>query len=222
MESIEKDVVVFDFHTSLEVNKFSVQLKNDLNRDAISEKCKNLFYLADKYQMAKKRSGNAHTKTRAEVSGGGRKPYKQKGTGHARRGSTRSPLIRGGGVIFGPSKRSFSISLNKKVLKLAYAYGYTFSLNSMKGISFQDDNEFLKTKAAFSFFQKIGENLNKKETLLLLDKDDSTLMRAVKNLSFLKTLRVDECPISDLISFESIWVTERSFSFLSRRCYGVN
>lgn len=136
---------------------------------------------------ANQRKGLAATKTRGEVSGGGRKPWKQKGTGRARVGSTRSPLWRHGGVIFGPHPRDFSYLLPNKIKKAALKSALSSKINENKVMVIDSIKlENSKTKEALKIFAKLNVGLQDKRVLLLLEKSDENLKRALRNLSFLE------------------------------------
>lgn len=133
---------------------------------------KSLFYEAVKMQLANRRSGNAHTKTRSDVQGSGAKPYRQKGTGNARAGHKRSPIWRGGGTVFGPNKRDYSYSLPKKVAKAALITAIQYKANEGK-LKIVDNLSFdaPKTKEALSFFANAGLN----KALLVIETADTNI-----------------------------------------------
>ena len=116
-----------------------------------------LFYLVNNYQRAHLRRGTANTKTRGEVSGGGRKPYKQKGTGNARRGSTRTPLRPGGGVVFGPKPRSFKQNLNIGVIRKAFQHAFSEKASQVFILQGTEDVP-IKTSAFVSLFNSLNKD----------------------------------------------------------------
>lgn len=132
--------------------------------------------------LANQRRGCASTKTRAEVSGGGRKPWRQKGTGRARAGSIRSPLWRHGGVVFGPRPRNYHIRLPKKKLKKAVLNALAAKSDAVKVIEDLEIKE-LKTKRMVEILKKIG--VEGKKTLLVLEKNDEQLKQVSRNIPYL-------------------------------------
>jgi large subunit ribosomal protein L4 len=180
-----------------------------------------LYQVINAYQ-ANQRSGLASTKTRGEVSGGGRKPWKQKGTGRARVGSTRSPLWRHGGVIFGPHPRDFSVRLPKKIKLLA--------LKSSLNIKVKEDSFMIldnfklnnyKAKDAVKIFSdlKLVSRKNKKNynILLLLDKIDNNLKMALRNIGFLTTNLAKDTHAYEIIKAHKLIITKKGLEELSNR-----
>ncbi len=137
-----------------------------------------VLYLVDKYQRAISRQGSASSKTKGEVSGGGSKPYKQKGTGHARRGSNRTPLRRGGGVVFGPKPRDFSFKLNKNLVNLSFEI--LFNHKSDRIIVLDPQDTKISTKI-FSDFLK-GRLVGTEKVTIILDETDDSLFKSSRNL----------------------------------------
>ncbi|WP_320986773.1 50S ribosomal protein L4, partial [Hungatella effluvii] len=138
-----------------------------------------LVHLAVVSQLANKRQGTQKAKTRSEVSGGGRKPWKQKGTGHARQGSTRSPQWTGGGVVFAPTPRDYTIKLNKKERKLALKSALTSRVNENKFIVV-DELKFdeIKTKK----FQNVLNNLKVSRALVVVGDDSANAVKSARNI----------------------------------------
>jgi len=179
------------------------------------------IYQAVNAYRANQRMGLAATKTRGEVSGGGRKPWRQKGTGRARVGSIRSPLWRHGGVIFGPHPRDFSYTLPQKIKSLA--------LKSSLNAKVKEDNflilddlkiESPKTKEAAKIFShlKIGKkNQRPEHTLLLLDKWDNNLKLALRNLSFLKVNLSRDTHTYEVLSNKKLIITKEGLKELTDR-----
>ncbi len=153
------------------------------------------------WQMAKNRAATAKTKTRSEVSGGGAKPWRQKGTGRARAGSNRSPLWKGGGVIFGPNGRKYAIKLPKKARKeaLRSALSMKLSEDSLKVVDTMD-LEGIKTKG----FLKILETLGLESTLVVMGKPTKEIMLSSRNVPFSKTLDVRGLNVYDMLRYKSI------------------
>ena len=143
-----------------------------------------LVHLAVVSQLANKRQGTQKAKTRSEVSGGGRKPWKQKGTGHARQGSTRSPQWTGGGVVFAPTPRDYTIKLNKKERKLALKSALTSRVNENKFIVV-DELKFdeIKTKK----FQNVLNNLKVSRALVVVGDDSANAVKSARNIPAVKT-----------------------------------
>jgi len=154
-----------------------------------------LVHMAVTLQLANKRQGTQKAKTRAEVSGGGKKPWRQKGTGHARQGSTRSPQWTGGGVVFAPTPRDYSFKMNKKEKAAAMKSVLTSKVNENKFIVVDEIklDEF-KTKKVVSML----DALNAKKALIVLDDADEKVIRSAANLEGVKTafVKVDEATVS--------------------------
>jgi len=170
---------------------------------------------------ASQRKGLASTKTRGEVSGGGRKPWKQKGTGRARVGSTRSPLWRHGGVIFGPHPRDFSFPIPKKLKNLALRYAISTKVKDKKVIVIEA-LEFDKPKTKeFAMLLK-GLNISRadKNVLLLTDKIQEGLQRAVSNLDFLTATSVRDVNTYEIMAARKILLTKEALKDLTKRLKG--
>lgn len=157
-----------------------------------------------KMQLANRRRGTVQTKTRKDVSGGGKKPYKQKGTGQARRGTSRSPLMVGGGIVFGPQPRDYSYKLPKKVrrsaLKSALTTRYTGS--SMKVLDKLDLSD-ISTKT----FSGIVKTLSLTKPLFVIGLKDETVEKSARNIPHLKVLRVDGLNVYDIIKHDELVMT---------------
>lgn len=155
--------------------------------------------------LANRRLGAAATKTRAEVSGGGRKPWRQKGTGRARHGSIRSPIWKGGGVVFGPEPRSFRMSLQKKVRRLALKSALT-SKTSNGSLIILDQlvMESPKTKEMAGILKnlKVG-----RKVLLVLDGPQESVIKSVRNIPGVKTLNARQLNVYDILNSESLVMT---------------
>lgn len=173
------------------------------------------LYQAVNMYLANRRRGTASTKTRGEVCGGGRKPWRQKGTGRARVGSIRSPLWRHGGVTFGPKPRSFKKELPKKVRSLALKSSIITKLKEKDLIILEDFKlEEPKTKQV----KKILNNLKIKEkSLLLVDKIEPNLKLGCRNLSNLILLPVDCVNAYDILRFKKIILTKRALEKIKNR-----
>ena len=160
-----------------------------------------LVHLAVVAQLANKRQGTQKAKTRSEVSGGGRKPWRQKGTGHARQGSTRAPQWKGGGVVFAPVPRDYTIRLNKKEKRLALKSALTSRVQENKLIVV-DEMKFdaIKTKN----FQNVMNNLNVKKALVVLgDKNENAVLSA-RNIPTVKTAYVNTINVYDILKYNTV------------------
>ena len=160
-------------------------------------------------QLAGIRQGTASTKTRGEVRGGGRKPWRQKGTGRARHGSIRSPLWVGGGIIFGPKPRSYQQKVNKKVKKLALRSILTDKLNH-QNILVVDDIKFdqPKTKQVVELLARL--KLEGKKVIIVIPEKDANLYLSARNIPGVKTLLVEALNAYDLLNNDCIVMTERA------------
>ena len=158
-------------------------------------------------QMANARQGTASTKTRSEVRGGGRKPWRQKGTGRARAGSIRSPLWRGGGVIFGPKPRDFSVKMNRKERRLALRTAFGSRIADI--IVVQEFNNELtrpKTKELVGAIARWGASSEVNALLIVSDRDQNVYLSA-RNVENLKLLAADQLNVFDLLHADKIIVT---------------
>ena len=164
-----------------------------------------LVHLAVVAQLANKRQGTQKAKTRSEVSGGGRKPWKQKGTGHARQGSTRSPQWTGGGVVFAPTPRDYTIKLNKKERKLALKSALTSRVNENKFIVV-DELKFdeIKTKK----FQNVLNNLKVSRALVVVGDDSANAVKSARNIPAVKTAFVNTINVYDILKYNTVVATK--------------
>ena len=164
-----------------------------------------LVHLAVVSQLANKRQGTQKAKTRAEVSGGGRKPWKQKGTGHARQGSTRAPQWTGGGVVFAPTPRDYTIKLNKKERKLALKSALTSRVNENKFIVV-DELKFdeIKTKK----FQNVLNNLKVSKALVVVGDDSTNAVKSARNIPAVKTAFVNTINVYDILKYNTVVATK--------------
>lgn len=170
-------------------------------------------------QAANARKGLAHTKTRAEVSGGGKKPWKQKGTGRARAGSTRSPIWRHGGITFGPrSERNWSLKMNKKAKTKALFM--TLSDKAKEGNLFVVDAITLdapKTKAFLAVLKNFQDKVSLgKKQLLLFPKKDETLIRASRNLNAIKPALATSLNVTDVLHADTIVMLKDSLAVIEK------
>ena len=188
--------------------------KIDLNDDIFNGDVKlNLVKAYVEYQLAKKRGGNAHTKTRGEVKGSGKKPYKQKGTGRARAGSVKSPIWKGGGIVFGPRKRSYEIKLNKKEKKKALVSSINYKLNNEK-IFVLDKIELdeIKTKNIANILDKFEIN-----SATIVDFGNKNLMLSSRNIPNIKYLDDNAVNVFDLMKHEYLLISQESIKKIEER-----
>ena len=164
-----------------------------------------LVHMAVVAQLANKRQGTQKAKTRSEVSGGGRKPWRQKGTGHARQGSTRAPQWTGGGVVFAPVPRDYSFKMNKKEKRAALKSALTSRVEENKFIVV-DEMKFdeIKTKK----FQTVLNNLNVNKALVVLEEGDKNAEISAKNIPDVKTARVNTINVYDILKYNTVIATK--------------
>jgi len=175
-------------------------------------------------QMANARQVLAHTKTRGEVRGGGKKPWKQKGTGRARAGTIRSPLWKGGGVVFGPLKnRNFCQKVNKKMKKKALFMVLSDKVKSNWMIVLDKlrltegkTKEFLKTLNNLDKLFQSTEKKEKKSILVVIESKNESLIHAIKNISKIATIRVDCLNIGDLLKYKYLLITEEGINKIEK------
>jgi large subunit ribosomal protein L4 len=165
-----------------------------------------------KLQQAATRQGTAKVKTRSEVSGGGRKPWKQKGTGRARAGSSRSPLWRGGGIVFGPTPRNYTFKINKKERTIALKTALT-ELAKEKALVVVDKIELasLKTTEAKNLIKSLNIAGN---ILFVTNGDNENLFMACRNLGYAQVLMVDEINVLDLVYADYVVIEEEAVKTL--------
>ena len=164
-----------------------------------------LVHLAVVAQLANKRQGTQKAKTRSEVSGGGRKPWRQKGTGHARQGSTRAPQWKGGGVVFAPTPRDYTIKLNKKEKRAALKSALTSRVNDNKFIVVDDLNfDAIKTKN----FKAVMDNLKVSKALVVLDDGNNNAVLSARNLPTVKAAWVNTINVYDILKYNTVVATK--------------
>ncbi|MEK7790880.1 MAG: 50S ribosomal protein L4 [Deltaproteobacteria bacterium] len=174
---------------------------------------KHLIYDAVIAQRENHRRGTASTKTRAQVSGGGKKPFRQKGTGRARQGSSRSPLQVGGGAAFGPKPKTYKYRLPRKVIKAALRTALSAQLRENKLVVLKDFKlEKIKTKALAAILKKFSL-----EKGLLVDESNDTLEKSSANLRLFKFLRFEGINVYDLLKFQNLLVTESAILGIEKR-----
>ncbi|MDM7936246.1 MAG: 50S ribosomal protein L4 [Cyanobium sp. CZS 48M] len=163
-------------------------------------------------QLANARQGTACTLTRAEVRGGGRKPYKQKGTGRARQGSIRTPLRPGGGVIFGPKPRSYTLAMNRKERRLALRTALiSRSADILVVKGFATDLEVPKTKEIVAALER-WEVPTGSKVLLVLDAPTDVVRRSVRNLEKVKLIAADQLNVFDLLHANVLVLSEEALA----------
>ena len=164
-----------------------------------------LVHLAVVAHLANKRQGTQKAKTRAEVSGGGKKPWRQKGTGHARQGSTRAPQWTGGGVVFAPTPRDYTMKLNKKEKRAALKSALTTRVNQNKFIVVEEMNfDEIKTKN----FKKVMDNLKVSKALVVLDEESNNAALSARNLPTIKTAHVNTINVYDILKYNTVVATK--------------
>jgi len=178
-------------------------------RVAKEENAEHIVHRALVRQLHNQRQGTASTKTRAEVRGGGRKPWRQKGTGRARAGSIRSPLWRGGGVIFGPKPKDYNIKMNRKERRLALRTAFLSRLEDLIVVeNFAEQLSSPKTKEAVAGFARLGITNDQKVLLILTETTSSdNLLLSVRNLPTVKVIKHDCLNIYDILYADKIVAT---------------
>ena len=164
-----------------------------------------LVHMAVVWQLANKRQGTQKAKTRSEVSGGGRKPWRQKGTGHARQGSTRSPQWTGGGVVFAPVPRDYSFKLNKKEKRAALKSALTSKVQENKLIVV-DELKFdeIKTKN----FKQVMDNLKVSKGLVVINENDKNVVMSAKNMPTVNTTLTSTLNVYDVMKAGTVVLTK--------------
>ncbi len=177
----------------LDENVFNTTVKEHLIHDMV------------RYQLAARRQGTASTKSRSEVSGGGKKPYRQKGTGNARQGTNRAPHFVGGGTAFGPSPRNYAFKLNRKVKKAA--------LRCALSARYQEErltvlNDLGLEKISTRGFIDILERFELSKALVIIGEADSKVELSARNLQHVKVLRAEGINVYDLMKYPNLVLTE--------------
>ena len=164
-----------------------------------------LVHMAVVQQLANKRQGTQKAKTRSEVSGGGRKPWRQKGTGHARQGSIRAPQWTGGGVVFAPTPRDYSFKLNKKEKRAALKSALTSKVQENKFIVLDElKMDEVKTKK----FAAVLGNLNVNKALVVLNDNDQNVVLSARNIPDVKTALTNTINVYDILKYNTVIVTK--------------
>lgn len=180
-----------------------IELKDSIFGIEVNE---HVLYEVVKNQLANKRQGTQSAKTRAEVRGGGRKPWRQKGTGRARHGSIRSPLWVGGGVVFAPKPRDYRYTLPRKVRRLAMKSALTSKVNSNELIVLDELNlETPKTKEMVSILKNL--KVEKKALIVIADKNEAVI-RSAKNIPGVETASVNTLNVYDILKYDKFIITK--------------
>ena len=199
-------VVVHDWQGK-ESGKASLDLKVAKETSAAD-----LLHRAVVRQLANARQGTASTLTRAEVAGGGRKPYKQKGTGRARQGSIRTPLKPGGGVVFGPKPRSYELAMNRKERRLALRTALMSRVADIVAVQgFGSELDTPKTKEITAALGRFGIEANTK-VLLILDNASEAVRLSVRNLEKVRLIAADQLNVFDLLHASKLVVSEEALA----------
>ena len=197
-----------------EAGQSSIDLKTAKESSAAD-----LLHRAVLRQQAHSRQGTASTLTRAEVRGGGRKPYKQKGTGRARQGSIRTPLRPGGGIIFGPKPRKYNLEMNRKERRLALRTALMSRISDAKIIKdFGSKLEVPKTSEIVALLKRVGIDSDVK-ILIILNKPSEIIKRSIKNLEKVKLISADQLNVFDLLNANSLVIGEDALSTI-KEVYG--
>ena len=168
-------------------------------------------------QLAKRRAGSAAVKHRSDVKGSGRKLFRQKGTGRARRGNIKSPLLRGGGSVFGPDFRSYAYKVPKKVKRLALKMALSSKLKEEKLLVL---NEFELDSIKTREFVKVINALNTKNALIITEKKNENLELSARNVPQIKVLRVEGLNVYDILKYKNVVLLESSIKSIEGRLLG--
>lgn len=156
-------------------------------------------------QMANARLGTHDTKTRAEVAGGGRKPWRQKGTGRARQGSTRAPHWRGGGIVFGPTPRSYEQKMNRKMRRLALRSALSVKMSDQQLLVVDElSMDSVKTRDMVSLLDRLGVDSS---VLMLLPERNEAVELSARNLPYVKVQRATNLSVRDLLGYDYVMLT---------------
>jgi len=196
-----------------DINRASItQVEVD---EAVFEKKVNesIYYEVIKMQMANARKGTACTKGRSDVRGGGAKPWRQKGTGRARAGTSRSPIWKGGGIVFGPKPRDYSMNVPKKIKKQALC-GAISQKRADSNLTILDKIELIEIKTA-----KIAEILNKLDlkSVLIIDEGNKNLVLSAKNIPGVKVLSPEGLNLYDILYYKDLVITQPCLEKIQRR-----
>ena len=180
----------------------SIELKDAVFGVEVNE---HLVHMAVVNQLANNRQGTQSAKTRSEVSGGGRKPWRQKGTGHARQGSTRSPQWTGGGVVFAPKPRDYSFKMNKKEKRIALLSALSSKVADNKIVVLDAFNlDEVKTKK----FAEVMSNLKVDKALVVIEGENKNVVLSGRNIPTVKVSATNEINTYDVLKYETLVVTK--------------
>jgi len=197
-----------------EAGESSIDLKTAKESSAAD-----LLHRAVLRQQAHSRQGTASTLTRSEVRGGGRKPYKQKGTGRARQGSIRTPLRPGGGITFGPKPRKYNLDMNRKERRLALRTALMSRISDAKIIKdFGSKLEVPKTSEILALLKRVGIDSDQK-ILIILNQPSEIIKRSIRNLETIKLISADQLNVFDLLNANSLVIGEDALSTI-KEVYG--
>ena len=189
----------------LDDNIFNVPVRANILHDIVT------------MQLANKRAGTASVKHRSDITGSGKKLFRQKGTGRARRGDIKSPLLKGGGSVFGPDPRSYSYKVPKKVRKLGLKMALSAKLNEAKVLVLdQIKMEQIKTKEVADVLKQ----LNVKQALIVTSEKDEVLERSARNISNVKILRTEGMNVYDILKYDNLVLLESSIKKIEGRLQG--
>ena len=187
--------------------KVSIDLK--VAKDTSSA---DLIHRAVLRQLANKRQGTASTLTRSEVRGGGRKPYKQKGTGRARQGSIRTPLRPGGGVIFGPKPRSYNLDMNRKERRLALRTALMSRIDDIKTVEdFGSTLDQPKTSEIIKGLSRLGIEKTEK-VLVILDAPSDVIKKSINNIEKVKLIAADQLNVFDILNANKLVIGQSAIN----------
>ena len=171
-----------------------------------------LIHRAVLRQLANKRQGTVSTLTRSEVRGGGRKPYKQKGTGRARQGSIRTPLRPGGGVIFGPKPRSYNLDMNRKERRLALRTALMSRINDIKAVEdFGSTLDQPKTSEIINGLSRLGIEKTEK-VLVILDSPSDVIKKSINNIKNVKLIAADQLNVFDILNVNKLVIGQSAIN----------
>ena len=180
----------------------SIELNDSIFGVEVNE---HLVHMAVLQQLANNRQGTQKAKTRSEVRGGGRKPWRQKGTGHARQGSTRAPQWTGGGVVFAPVPRDYSFKINKKEKRAALKSALTSRVQENKLIVVDELKlDEIKTKQ----FAQVMKNLNVDKALVVINDNDQNIVMSAKNIPTVKVAQTNTINVFDILKYSTVVVTK--------------
>ena len=205
--------------TTLETLKWDGKKSGKVSIDlkvAKEKSSADLIHRAVLRQLANKRQGTASTLTRSEVRGGGRKPYKQKGTGRARQGSIRTPLRPGGGVIFGPKPRSYSLDMNRKERRLALRTALMSRVSDIKAIEdFGSTLDQPKTSEIINGLSRLGIEKTEK-VLIILDNPSEIIKKSIKNIDKVKLISADQLNVFDILNANKLVIGQSAIDKIQR------